>query len=36
VNFEPPEVEVCPSGAEELKLSVAEARALAAVRAEAL
>ena len=35
LNFEPPEVEVCPSGVEELKLSVAEARALAAVQVEA-
>jgi len=34
LNLEPPEVEVYPSGADELKLSVAEARALAAVLVE--
>jgi hypothetical protein len=34
LNFEPPDVEVYPSGTEELRLSIAEARALAAVLVE--
>jgi hypothetical protein len=31
LSFEPPDVEIYPSGTEELRLSIAEARALAAV-----
>ena len=34
LNFAPPDVEVYPSGTEELKLSVAQARALGAVLVE--
>jgi hypothetical protein len=34
LSFEPPDVEICPSGTEELKLSVEQARALAAVLVE--
>jgi hypothetical protein len=34
LHFEPPDVEIYPSGTEELKLSVAQARALAAVLVE--